>query len=173
MSNLHKVVFATAALLCAPTIASAAYSSASDLAAAGALDSSYLTKSIIQVQQADPIVVARAQAVDKTPSAAPLGNLPGKADLLIWNFSTLVRAHQGRQSFQLIDREINTAQLSEGAAAVSAVPLPGVVWLFVMSVMGLAGTRMTGIKRASESKTDHAVGDGQRAFLPFGTATPA
>lgn len=114
---------------------------------------SFLARSVAQI--APPSTGARA-AIDTDPMKVALagkprstpvfGNLRGNAGLLLWNFCVMVRAQQDRQAFELVNVGITSVKLSEDIARVSAVPLPGAVWLFVMAVLGLAGTRVTGLK---------------------------
>lgn len=157
MSSIFKAGLAAAcaaALMCAPAISRAAYASPFDLAAADAPASSMLDAVASAMSpstgvRSAPVIVA--EGMQSALSAKALrnptfGNLRGNADLLLWNLCAVVRAHQGRRSFDLIDAGIATVHISEDISNVSAVPLPGVVWLFVMGVMGLAGMRVTGIK---------------------------
>ena len=173
MSCIHKLARA-AALLCLPLMASAAPTSVSALAAASALDSSFLAGVVRQVPLVSPLVNVPSSLQVGTLINPPLGNLSGSTDLLIFNFSALVRSHQERRAFALIDRAIMASHLSDGSVVVSAVPLPGVMWLFVISVMGLAGTRVTGIKRTPGAKAGGcATGDQRPAFGCLGAPTPA
>ncbi|HZE90529.1 MAG TPA: hypothetical protein VE029_02285 [Rhizobacter sp.] len=68
----------------------------------------------------------------------------GRSDLALWNLCATVRAQQHAKFFDLIDNGAKTV-LEIEHEQVSAVPLPGVMWLFVMGVLGMAGTRITGI----------------------------
>ena len=104
------------------------------------------------------------------PLSTPVfGNLRGNSGLLLWNLCAVVRAQQDRRTFELIDTGIATVLISEDIARVSAVPLPGAVWLFVMGVLGLAGTRVTGIKRGKGAAGANDVHAGWRQH----GATPA
>lgn len=113
---------------------------------------------------ADDMKVARSAA---TLRALPSDYLSGGSELLLWNLVAMVRAHQAHHSFELVNAGINTVLISEDVANVSAVPLPGAIWLFVMGVMGLAGTRITGVARGvSHAKVKHD------ASHRFGAAVP-
>lgn len=71
--------------------------------------------------------------------------LRGQSDLALWNLVATVHAQQKNQVFDLIDASKKTVWELE-KDKVSAVPLPGVVWLFVMGVLGLAGTRVKKVR---------------------------
>ncbi len=184
---------AAAALFMVPASCTAAYASsefaalswaasgAPSIGAAptqGALAAGFLAQAVAQVGQSQ--VVARpadgSDAMKTALSAKPLstpvfGNLRGNAELLLWNLCAVVRAQQSRRTFELIDTGIATVLISEDIARVSAVPLPGAVWLFVMGMLGLAGTRVTGVKRG---KGAPRVSDIQAAAWPQrGDAVPA
>lgn len=96
-------------------------------------------------------------------------NLRGESDLALWNLVASVRAQQTGNSFDLIDTGLASLQLATGP--VSPVPLPGAAWLFVMGVLGLTGTRLTGISPAAAgAKKDD---DRRSAMGPSGSAVPA
>ena len=169
---------AAAALLLVPAVSMAAYASSEPATAGaaesaapewvasvarpigtvpsqGTLAAGFLAQSVAQVGPSQ--AVARPEdesdAMKTALSAKPLsipvfGNLRGNSGLLLWNLCAVVRAQQDRRTFALIDTGIATVFISEDIARVSAVPLPGAVWMFVMGVLGLAGTRVTGIKRS-------------------------
>ena len=65
--------------------------------------------------------------------------------------------------FELVDRGVEFV-LSHHTDQPSAVPLPGALWLFVMGLLGLAGTRLTG-------KRDEPATAGRREpALPLGSS---
>lgn len=189
---------AAAALLCVPAVSTAAYVSSDLAAAGapesralalvasatsstdpvrtqGVLAADFLAQSVNQTGPSATVgspagdADAMQSALSATPSRNPVfGGLTGNADLLLWNLVAMVRAQQHRQAFELIDTGITTIHLSEDIAKVSAVPLPGVVWLFVMGVMGLAGVRITGVgKGARRAEVEPGVAP------RFGAAVPA
>jgi hypothetical protein len=183
MSTYVKAGLAAAtalALICAPALSAAAPSSsipwsASSLLAAGMLPSSSLLEAVNQSQPQTDIERVNARGSAFAPSefalrSPGLGELQGRADLLLWNLCAVVRSHQKRHHFEAIDSGFGTVHISEEIDKISAVPLPGAVWLFVVGLMGLAGTRVTGIKRG---KAGMVGTDDQRAWLSNGAATPA
>ena len=183
MSTYFKAGLAAATaltLMCAPALSAAAPSSsvpwsASSLLAAGMLPSSSLLEAAIQSQPPtglEPVTESGSALAlsEHALRSTGLGELQGRADLLLWNLCAVVRSQQKRHHFEAIERGTNTVHISEDIDKISAVPLPGAVWLFVMGVMGLAGTRVTGIKRG---KADTAGADDQRAWPAHGAATPA
>jgi hypothetical protein len=67
-------------------------------------------------------------------------------DLSLWNLVAAVNAQQRGDSFELAEVRVAALPLSQpNVDPLSAVPLPPAVWLFVMGVLGLAGTRVTGL----------------------------
>ncbi|MES2099758.1 MAG: hypothetical protein V4569_08070 [Pseudomonadota bacterium] len=155
-------VTTAAALLAAPVIATAADAPLNATGTQSQLASSLLAQTVAhtvaQAPESSSLFAADLDNPQGAPSATalravPLGNLSGGSELLLWNLIAMVRAHQVHHSFELVTAGINTVLISEDIGNVSAVPLPGAVWLFVMGVMGLAGTRITGVgKGAGEAK---------------------
>lgn len=75
--------------------------------------------------------------------------LRGPSDLALWNLVVTVQAQQKARTFDLVTTSVKTVIEIE-KNQVSPVPLPGVVWLFVMAALGIAGTRVRrGDDRAS------------------------
>lgn len=186
MSTYLKAGLAAATaltLICAPALSAAAPSSsvpwsASSLLAAGMLPSSSMLEAVNQSQPQTGLEPVTTSGSALAPSefalrSTGLGELQGRADLLLWNLCAVVRSHQNRQHFESIDRGIDTVHISEEIDKISAVPLPGAMWLFVMGVMGLAGTRVTGIRRGKSGTAGAKGADGQRAWPSHGAATPA
>ncbi|MBC7955692.1 MAG: hypothetical protein H7Y33_07480 [Cytophagales bacterium] len=98
------------------------------------------------------------QAALKKPLAM---KLRGQSDLALWNLVATVQAQQKNNVFDLVDASKKTVWEFE-REKVSAVPLPGVVWLFVMAVLGLAGTRVKGVVGTARKP---------QSAQPFGLAT--
>lgn len=166
-----------AALLAAPAITTAADTPLNAAGTQGQLAASLLAQTVAhtvaQTPASSSLFAADLDNTQDAPSATalravPLDSLSGGSELLLWNLIAMVRAHQVHHSFELVQAGINTVLISEDIANVSAVPLPGAVWLFVMGVMGLAGTRITGVGRGvSHAKVKPDV-------LPrFGAAVPS
>jgi len=143
---------AVAALLCAPALSFAS-----------------LTPVDLALPTAKPVALVAPPMTDDEPrlfSPAALKQplamkLRGQSDLALWNLVATVHAQQKNNVFDLVDASKKTVWEFE-REQVSAVPLPGVVWLFVLAVLGLGGTRVKGGSgRARE----------QQAARPFELAT--
>lgn len=76
--------------------------------------------------------------------------LRGASDVALWNLVATVHAQQKAKTFDLVNTGAKTVWEIE-KNQVSPVPLPGVVWLFVMAVIGMVGTR---VRVASPSRGD-------------------
>lgn len=189
----HLAAVFGAAMLCLPALSAHAASdlfSAGGTTGAGAL-AVFASASVTQTQIASDFLTQTINqsntstgATGSSGSAAqesvfvqsgparrnPLSvNLRGESDLALWNLVASVRAQQTGNSFDLIDTGLASLQLATGP--VSPVPLPGAAWLFVMGVLGLTGTRLTGISPAAAgAKKDD---DRRSAMGPSGSAVPA
>lgn len=189
----HLAAAVGAAMLCLPALSAHAASdlfSAGGTTGAGAL-AVFASASVTQTQIASDFLTQTINqsntstgATGSSGSAAqesvfvqsgparrnPLSvNLRGESDLALWNLVASVRAQQTGNSFDLIDTGLASLQLATGP--VSPVPLPGAAWLFVMGVLGLTGTRLTGISPAAAgAKKDD---DRRLAMGPSGSAVPA
>lgn len=134
---------AAALLLCAPTLASAALESAE-----AAAEPRYLAQAVQQTLAATPPVWPAV--ADETPwfslpaeamQSPTTVKLRANSDLALWHLVATVHAQQKNKAFDLMDAGAKTVWNLE-RDKVSPVPLPGVVWLFVMGLLGLAGTRL-------------------------------
>lgn len=78
-------------------------------------------------------------------SSPPLVSLHGGADLSLWNLVAAVHAQQRGDLFESVGASVALQQpmVQLTAEPLTVVPLPPAVWLFVMGVLGLAGTRVT------------------------------
>jgi len=186
MSTYFKAGLAGATaltLMCAPALSAAALSSSvpwssSSLLAAGMLPTSSMLEALNQSQAPTGSAPMAASETSPAPSkfalrSSAFGELQGRADLLLWNLCSVVKAQQKQQHFVALDRGIYSVSLNQeiaAASAVSAVPLPGAIWLFVMGVMGLAGAKVTGTKK---SKADAVGTEPQRTWPAHGTAAMA
>ena len=73
-------------------------------------------------------------------------NLRGSIDLSLWNLVAAVHAQQRGDAFELVQASVASLPVSQpNVDPLSTVPLPPAVWLFVMGILGLAGTRITGL----------------------------
>ena len=100
------------------------------------------------------------------------GSLRRSLDISLWNLMAAVNAQKRGDSFELVEFRVAALPLSQpNGEPLSAVPLPPAIWLFVMGLLGLAGTRITGM-----------TGGGSKAGNPapardrspgFGGAVPA
>lgn len=104
------------------------------------------------------------------PRTPPAVNLRGGIELSLWNLVAAVHAQQRGDAFKLIDVSVTSLPLSQpDSGPLSAVPLPPAMWLFLMGVLGIAGTRITGLTQTARA------GRGAGPGLPrgFGGAVPA
>jgi hypothetical protein len=82
---------------------------------------------------------------------SPPARLRGDVDLFLWNLLSIVHAQRGGRPFELTDSSVAFV-LTHHADPPAAVPLPPAMWLFVMGLLGLAGTRMTGHREGSRGR---------------------
>ncbi|HSV70558.1 MAG TPA: hypothetical protein VLI72_10620 [Methylibium sp.] len=157
MLKFHKTVIpaaALAALLCGHPAALAAPSwagSADAVAPPTDFLSAALTESRASTAPGDDAspFADSAAAVELTGPARrnPLSiNVRGAADVVLWNLVAMVSAHQQGRMFDLAETHVATLPLGD---PVSTVPLPGALWLFLMGLLGLAGSRVTGVGRGA------------------------
>ncbi len=100
-------------------------------------------------------------------------NLRGDSDLALWNLVASIRAQQTGNSFDLIDTGLTSLQVATAGGPVSPVPLPGAAWLLVMGVLGLTGTRLTGIGPVASDDKNKKPDSRPVAIGPFGSPMPA
>ena len=164
ITSKARLAATVVALLCAPAVSTAAMTSDDLGASSSATDSlapSYALPldfaATSQLRPASQLTVdalgATAEPMAHALGGSEFGNLRGNADLLLWNLCATVRTQQGHQYFERIETSVRTQKISEDISKVSAVPLPGAVWLFVIGVLGLAGSRITGVKAARKTRT--------------------
>ncbi|MBC7995264.1 MAG: hypothetical protein H7Z15_18690 [Rhizobacter sp.] len=136
---------AAATLLCASAQASAALAPVDVPGTTATTD--YLAQAMRHALATNPPVLADTTSWFALPASAmqsPLSvKLRASSDLALWHLVATVHAQQQNKTFDLVDAGTKTVWKLE-YDKVSAVPLPGVVWLFVMGLLGIAGTRLKG-----------------------------
>lgn len=96
------------------------------------------------------------------------------------NLVALVVSQQSGRTFDYAPTSLASVYTPLDTNPASAVPLPASAWLFVMGLMGLLGTRVTGIgrERTAANETDLAggansdVNDDQPGFAPAAPQVP-
>jgi len=162
ITSKARLTAAVVALLCSPVVSIAAMTSEDLGASSSATDSlapSYALPpdfaATSQLRLASQLNVdalgASTEPMAHALGGTEFGNLRGNADLLLWNLCATVRTQQGHHDFERIETSVRTQKISEDISKVSAVPLPGAIWLFVMGVLGIAGSRITGVKAARKT----------------------
>ncbi len=165
---------AAATLLCAPLHASAALapvdvSNTATAQADNARQIDHLAQAMRHTLAVTPLAMPSARA-DESWFALPASamqsqmsvKLRASSDLALWHLVATVHAQQQNKAFDLVDAGTKTVWKLEHDK-VSEVPLPGVVWLFVMGLLGMAGTRLNGKAGAGRERV---------STQPFGL-TPA
>jgi hypothetical protein len=149
MHKLHHTAltaFAAAALSCAPAISSASFltttatSGTTDSSAVAALD----LLSATVTQPSAPSTTSFAFSANGDRAFANSANPRSDTDAFLWSLLNITRAQRDSQHFDLV---VNTASFVLSQTVLpppSAVPLPGTVWLFVVGLIGLARTRISG-----------------------------
>ena len=73
----------------------------------------------------------------------PLSHLSrGPSDAAMWNLFALVSSQQHVHHFEFMPTGLTSFQ-TFAPLQVSSVPLPGATWLFLLVLLGMAGTRLT------------------------------
>jgi hypothetical protein len=105
----------------------------------------------------DLLSVAAAQPIVPSATSFTFSESGGRAfatstvsprsdtDAFLWALLNITRAQRDSQHFDLV---VNTASYVLSQTVLpppSAVPLPGTVWLFLTGLLGLAGTRLSGL----------------------------
>ena len=103
-----------------------------------------------------------------------------KTDSPMSNLVALVVSQQSGRTFEYAPASLASVYTPLDTNPASAVPLPASAWLFVMGLMGLLGTRVTGIgrERTAANQADLAVDantdlkDDQPVFTPAAPQVP-
>jgi hypothetical protein len=146
--------FAATALLCAPDHASAALTPVDVQSAVvtpeGARQADHLAQAVrhaVGVAAPTAVAVGAETLWFSMPDVALQSpqsiKLRASSDLALWHLVATVHAQQQNKAFDVLDAGTKTVWKLEHDN-VSAVPLPGVLWLFVMGLLGIAGTRLQG-----------------------------
>ena len=174
MSSLKKILTASVAAvaLCSPTLCSAVTVSGSSTTGLG----SFLSRLVSQLPPQQTITVSGGSSsgsggliIEVNPSTGnPLAQ--SAADAALWNLVSAAKSqHSGKPLETLSTGLVTTATplVFTPSVAPSPVPLPGVTWLFVLGVLGMAGSRLTTPRGESPGRQGRA----QSASTDPGLAT--
>ena len=137
--------------------------------------------------EANAVVVAQTQAAASTFGSAPGAAAAAKTNrqalaveglagtdsqaalsLTLWGCARAIQAQQEGSPFEMLQTSLALQEFQFSPQAdITPVPLPGAVWLFVMGLLGLAGSRVTRVGG------EIATAKGRDAPRPFGAALPA
>lgn len=153
-----RVQKAAAAVLTALVLVVPVCSQAAIVSVSGAAPAATMSDELVKVSLAISIDAARTEFEANSRSAFTLADTPhrrvyellrGASDVALWNLVATVQAQQKAKTFDLVNTGVKTVWEIE-KNQVSPVPLPGVVWLFVMAVIGMVGTRVRGAAQAPD-----------------------
>lgn len=151
MSSVKKVliVAGAAVALCTPTLCSAVVVSGGSTTGLG----SFLSRLVAQLPPQQTITVSGGSSgsgsggliIEVNPSTGnPLAQ--NVADAALWNLVSAAKSQHSGKPLETLSAGLvttSTPLVFTPTAAPSPVPLPGVTWLFVLGVLGLAGSRLT------------------------------
>ena len=149
MSSVKKILIAAGAAvaLCLPTLCSAVTVSGGTTTGLG----SFLSRLIAQLPPQQTITVSGGSSgsggliIEVNPSAGnPLAQ--NVADAALWNLVSAAKSQNSGKPLETLSAGLvttSTPLVFTPTAAPSPVPLPGVTWLFVLGVLGMAGSRLT------------------------------
>ena len=151
MSSLKKIVIASAAAvaLCTPVLCSAVTVSGGSKSGLG----SFLSRLISKLPPQQTVTVSGSGSgtgsggliIEVNPSPGnPLSkNVAGAA---LWNLVSAAKSQNSGKPLETLSAGLvttTTPLVFTPNTAPSPVPLPGVAWLFVLGVLGMAGSRLT------------------------------
>jgi len=149
MSTLKKILIAsaTAVALCSPALCSAVTVSGGSTTGLG----SFLSRLVSQLPQQQIVTVSGGSSgpgglvIVVNPSTGnPLAQ--NVADAALWNLVSAAKSQNSAKPFETLSAGLvttSTPLVFTPSVAPSPVPLPGVTWLFVLGVLGMAGSRLT------------------------------
>jgi hypothetical protein len=156
MSSVKKILIASVAAvaLCTPALCSAVVVSGGSTTGLG----SFLSRLVSQLPPQQTITVSGGSSsssggsggliIEVNPSAGnPLSQLSqNAADAALWNLVSAAKSQNSAKPFEALSNGLvttSTPLVFTPSVAPSPVPLPGVTWMFVLGVLGMAGSRMT------------------------------
>jgi hypothetical protein len=154
MSSVKKILIASVAAvaLCTPALCSAVVVSGGSTTGLG----SFLSRLVSQLPPQQTITVSGGSSsggsggliIEVNPSAGnPLSQLSqSAADAALWNLVSAAKSQSSAKPFEALSTGLvttSTPLVFTPSVAPSPVPLPGVTWLFVLGVLGMAGSRLT------------------------------
>ena len=162
MSSVKKILIASVAAvtLCTPALCSAVVVSGGSTTGLG----SFLSRLVSQLPPQQTITVSGSSSsgsggliIEVNPSPGnPLSQLSQNvADAALWNLVSAAKSQNSAKPFETLSSGLVTTAaplVFTPSAAPSPVPLPGVTWLFVLGVLGMAGSRMTTPRGAGQAK---------------------
>ncbi len=91
----------------------------------------------------------------------------GPSDAALWNLVALFDSQKSARHFDSVPTGLTTfsTPLVLTPNNVSAVPLPGATWMFVLGFLGMAGSRLT-TERGASKRSSPGVGHGRAESLP-------
>jgi hypothetical protein len=126
----------------------------------------------------DPVHVKPEQSNDGGGSvfvqSIPAGDNPlshlsrGPSDAAMWNLFALVNSQQRERHFDVMPTGLTSFQTFT-PLQVSSVPLSGATWLFLLVLLGMAGTRLTR-SRDGSSEVSQGKRESGSAMFPQGLA---
>jgi hypothetical protein len=159
MSSVKKIFIASVAAvtLCTPALCSAVVVSGGSTTGLG----SFLSRLVSQLPPQQTITVSGGSSsgsgglvIEVNPSTGnPLAQ--NVADAALWNLVSAAKSQNSAKPFETLSSGLVTTAaplVFTPNAAPSPVPLPGVTWLFVLGVLGMAGSRMTTPRGAGQAK---------------------